>query len=66
MQELEIKKALKDWPKMVIKYSQPDTKKAIIQLLNTFLPFVAIWILMYYSLETMDDKIVKKMILLDK
>ncbi|NND08187.1 MAG: fatty acid desaturase [Saprospiraceae bacterium] len=51
MKETEIKEALKDWPEIVVKYSRPDTKKAIIQVLNTFLPFIGIWILMIYSLQ---------------
>lgn len=33
---------------MVVKYSKPSTRKATIQLLNTFLPFVGLWILMYF------------------
>ncbi len=47
----EIKDALKDWPKIVSKYGRPDKKKAVIQLANTFLPFIALWILMYFSLN---------------
>ncbi len=51
MREAEIKEALKDWPKIVVRYSKPDSRKAIIQILNTFLPFIGIWILMYFSLQ---------------
>ena len=47
----EIKKVLKDWPQKVKDYQVPDKKKAIIQILNSFLPFIGLWILMYYSLE---------------
>ncbi len=36
---------------MFAKYARPNTRKAIIQILNTFLPFVALWVLMYFSLE---------------
>ncbi len=49
--DLEIKEALKDWQKIVVKYSTPNTRKAIIQILNSFLPFIALWILMYLSLD---------------
>ena len=51
MQEQEIKVALADWQKLVVKYSQPDTKLATYQLLNTILPFIAIWTLMYFLLD---------------
>lgn len=51
MQEKEIVEALSGWQKIVTKYSQPDATKAIIQILNTVLPFIAIWILMYFALE---------------
>ncbi|MCB0665848.1 MAG: fatty acid desaturase [Saprospiraceae bacterium] len=51
MQELEIKDALKGWQKIVVKYSQPDSTKALTQILNTLLPFIGLWILMYLSLN---------------
>lgn len=47
----EIKEALKHWKEIVEKYQVPSTKKAIIQLLNTFLPFLALWVLMYISYD---------------
>lgn len=47
----EIKQVFADWPKMFHKYAQPDTKKAIIQILSSFLPFVGLWVLMYISLD---------------
>ncbi|MFT5384536.1 MAG: hypothetical protein ACI81W_001937, partial [Saprospiraceae bacterium] len=37
MQNNNIKDQLKNWQVMVNKYQKPDTKKAVIQLLNTFL-----------------------------
>lgn len=49
--DLEIKEALKDWPQMLQKYAQADTRKAVIQILNSFLPFIGLWILMYFSLD---------------
>lgn len=49
--EQDIKTDLKDWAKIVSKYKKPDNTKAIIQLLNSFLPFIALWILMYFSLS---------------
>ncbi|MFT5168283.1 MAG: omega-6 fatty acid desaturase (delta-12 desaturase) [Saprospiraceae bacterium] len=51
MQNNNIKDQLKNWQVMVNKYQKPDTKKAVIQLLNTFLPFLGLWVLMYFSLN---------------
>ncbi len=39
---------LKQLPSIVKSYQLPDTRKAVIQILNTFLPFVAIWVAMYF------------------
>ncbi len=47
----EIKERLKHWPAIISKYKVPSTKKALLQLANTFLPFVGIWILAYFSLQ---------------
>lgn len=49
--ENEIKQALKHWRSIVSQYQQPNTKKAVIQLLTTFLPFLGLWVLMYFSLH---------------
>jgi acyl-lipid omega-6 desaturase (Delta-12 desaturase) len=35
------------WKSMVAKYQQPSTKRAIWQLINTFVPYVLLWYLMY-------------------
>lgn len=40
-----------DWRKVVSNYNFPNRSKSIWQLLNSIVPFVAIWILMVYSLE---------------
>lgn len=42
--------ALKDWRTIVKKYQLPGRRSVVIQLLNTFVPFIGICILMYYSL----------------
>ncbi len=47
----ELHDALENWPKIIKKYKQPSTKAAVTQLLNTFLPFVGLWGLMYFSLS---------------
>ncbi len=47
----EIKKSLQNWPALVAAYGTPDRKKAIVQMVNTFLPFIGLWVLMYFSLQ---------------
>lgn len=42
---------LRRLPAIAKKYQLPDTRKATIQILNTFLPFVAIWVAMYLLLD---------------
>jgi len=51
MQEPIIKDTLKNWRSIIRKYQRPDNKKATIQLVNSFLPFIGIWTLMYFSLD---------------
>ncbi len=46
----EIKEVLQNWQKIVEKYQIPNTRKAIEQIITSFLPFVLIWWLMYWSL----------------
>ncbi len=40
-----------NWKEIIKKYQVPSTKDAVYQILTTFLPFVALWILMYFSLS---------------
>lgn len=47
----EIKQALHDWPVRFKAYAVADTGKAVWQTINTFGPFLFIWVLMYYSLS---------------
>ncbi len=42
---------LQQLPAIVKAYQLPDTKKAVIQMFNSFLPFVAIWVAMYLLLD---------------
>lgn len=46
-----IKHELSQWKTITRQYVKPDKKRAIIQLLNTFIPFLGMWVLMYLSLE---------------
>lgn len=34
------------------KYQKPDLKKAIWQIVNTFVPYIALWVLMVYTIHT--------------
>lgn len=52
MDNLQIKEQLQGWQRTVRKYQAPNRKKAIIQVLNSFLPYFAFWILAYGSLDT--------------
>lgn len=45
----DIRVALKNWNIIVKKYSQPDTKKAVWQMILSFLPYLALWIAMYFT-----------------
>ncbi len=49
--DAEIKESLKNWKDIISSYQVPNNKQALIQLLNTFLPFIGLWILMYFSLR---------------
>ncbi len=51
--EKEIKDKLSNWKSLIEKYQIPSTKKAVTQILTTFLPYLAIWVLMYlcYSIS---------------
>lgn len=47
----EIKGTLKNWKKVVSEYQKPNKRKAIIQILNSFLPFLGLWVAIYFSLD---------------
>ncbi len=48
MENIQIDKGLL---KSFAKYTKTDATKAVIQIVNSFVPFIGIWILMYYSLD---------------
>jgi acyl-lipid omega-6 desaturase (Delta-12 desaturase) len=39
------------WKKLVAKYRQPSFSKASLQILNTVLAYVAVWVAMYFALK---------------
>ena len=49
--EEEIKVKLQDWKKTIEKYQVPSAKKAISQMFTSFGPYLALWILMYISMD---------------
>lgn len=49
--ELEILDKLKNWKQLINQYQIPNSRKAVIQLLNSFLPYIGLWTLMYFSLN---------------
>ncbi len=51
VEEEVIKEDLKDWAKIVSLYQKPSKVKATIQIVNSFLPFLGLWVLMYLSLS---------------
>lgn len=46
-----LEESLKNWRVLVKDYQRTDTSKAVIQMLNTFVPFVGLCALMYFSLQ---------------
>lgn len=51
MNNEEIKVALKDWARIIKPYKKANTKKAILQMLSSYVPFLGLWVLMYFSLS---------------
>ncbi len=40
-----------NWQKIVKRYQVPNQTKAILQIVTSFLPFIGLWALMYWSLS---------------
>ena len=47
--EKEILASLSNWKQIIKNYQIPSTKKAIVQLSNSFIPYIAMWVLMYFT-----------------
>src|SRR5690349_2415453 len=39
------------WQRIVAEFQQPSTVRALWQVVNTFVPYAALWVLMYFSLK---------------
>lgn len=47
----EIRSNLKNWKEIISNYQVPDNTKAVVQIITSFGPYIALWILMYFSLQ---------------
>ncbi len=47
----EIKKTLANWKEMIKQYQKPSTSKATWMMITTFVPFIAIWVLIYFVIQ---------------
>lgn len=47
----KIKEQLKNWSSIVKRYQTPNLGRAIWQICNTIVPFLSLWVLMYFSLK---------------
>lgn len=43
----QIARELSNWPQLLHPFQQTSTRKAVVQILNSFLPFLALWTAMY-------------------
>ena len=51
MQAHPLPNTLNNWRSQLSRFQRPDTRQAVVQVLNSFLPFFALWGCMYYSLR---------------
>ncbi|MEE9372594.1 MAG: fatty acid desaturase [Saprospiraceae bacterium] len=49
--EAEILEKLKNWKEIIAKYQKSDKKKALIQMITSFGPYIGLWVLMYFSMD---------------
>ena len=40
-----------DWKTVVAEYQKPDARRATWQLLNTLVPYIALWVLLYFAIS---------------
>ncbi len=40
-----------DWYQATLKYAQPNLRKAVLQLVDTFIPYLALWVLMVHTVQ---------------
>jgi len=49
--EVQSNTSVPGWKEVIAKYNFPDVKRSIWQLIDSVVPFIGIWILMYYSIR---------------
>ncbi len=47
----EIKLKLRNWKEIIENYKVPNNTKAVMQIITSFLPYIGLWVLMYFSLR---------------
>ncbi len=47
--EKEIKEKLANWKSIISDYQIPSNRKAVLQIVTSFLPYIALWVLMYFA-----------------
>ena len=50
MEKVSLKNDWSNWVKIMRLYNRPNSFKSIVQILNSVLPYLGLWVLMYYSL----------------
>ncbi len=50
-EDADIQRELADWKSIVAPYQKPDRRRALWQVANTFVPFIAIWVAMYFAYD---------------
>lgn len=51
MDSIQVRAKVQGWQKTVKRYQVPNVRKAVIQILNSFLPYLFFWVLAYLSLD---------------
>lgn len=50
MEKANLKNDWSNWVKIMRLYNRPNNFKSIVQILNSVIPYIGLWVLMYYSL----------------
>jgi omega-6 fatty acid desaturase (delta-12 desaturase) len=50
VEKVSLKNDWSNWVKIMRLYNRPNSFKSIVQILNSVLPYLGLWVLMYYSL----------------
>lgn len=50
-EKAEIRRAFANWPSILQQYARADARQAVWQMVTSFGPYLALWVLMYFSLD---------------